>query len=139
MKKLIKELKLGDNYNELFSYTQNEVDIFAKISGDLNPLHIDEEFAKNSIFGQRIIHGYLGTSIFSKVFAMNFPGEGSIYLKQDLKFFKPMFTVEKYRANFVIIEHLKDKHRALFQTNIYDSKNNLIVKGEAIIQNSKLL
>lgn len=139
MKESIKKFNIGDVYNEYFSYSQEDVNDFAKISGDLNPLHIDEEYAMKSIFGRRIIHGYLGASIFSKVFAMNFPGEGSIYLKQDLNFYKPMFTNEKYRAHFCILEHDRDKQRALFLTNIYNSEDVLVIKGQALIQNGKYL
>lgn len=139
MKKSITKFEVGDNYKENFSYTQQDVNDFAKISGDLNPLHIDKEFAENSIFGRRIIHGYLGASIFSKVFAMNFPGEGSIYLKQDLTFYKPMFADETYTANFIIIEHYKEKNRALFETKILNSQGEIVIKGEAIIQNFKFL
>ncbi len=139
MQKSTEQIKTGSTYREKFSYTQENVDDFAKISGDKNPLHIDEEYASKSIFKKRIIHGYLGTSIFSKVFAMNFPGEGTIYLKQDLKFLKPMYALEEYTAVFEVTNHITDRHRALVSTKIINSKNEEIVTGEALIQNSKFL
>lgn len=139
MQKFTEQIKNGSVYEEEFSYTQEDVNKFSEITGDKNPIHLDEEFAANSIFKRRIIHGYLGTSIFSKVFAMNFPGDGTIYLKQDLKFMKPMFTKEKYLAIFTIENHIKEKHRALVKTEIYDKENKVVVTGEAFIQNNQLL
>jgi len=139
MQKFTEQIKKGSTYKEEFSYTQEDVNRFAEISGDKNPIHLDEEFASNSLFKRRIIHGYLGTSIFSKVFAMNFPGEGTIYLKQDLKFMKPMFAKETYVAIFTVEDHIADKHRALVKTEIYNKENEVVVTGEALIQNKKLL
>lgn len=133
------KIKLGDSYSESFKYTQEDVNAFAEISGDKNPIHIDKDYAKQSIFKRRIIHGYLGTSIFSKVFAMDFPGEGTIYLKQDLKFMKPMFAEEIYKAKFEVLEQDIEKHRALVKTSIYNSKDEVVVLGEALIQNKHLI
>lgn len=135
----MEKIKLGDIYTESFSYTQEDVNKFAEISGDKNPIHIDEDYARNSIFKRRIIHGYLGTSIFSKVFAMNFPGKGTIYLKQDLKFMKPMFTEESYVAKFEVLEHNVEKNRALVKTSIFNSSKEEVVLGEALIQNKNLI
>jgi len=135
----MEKIKLGDIYTESFSYTQEDVNKFAEISGDKNPIHIDEDYARNSIFKRRIIHGYLGTSIFSKVFAMNFPGKGTIYLKQDLKFMKPMFTEESYVAKFEVLEHNVEKNRALVKTSIFNSNKEEVVLGEALIQNKNLI
>ncbi|MDB2674888.1 MaoC family dehydratase [Flavobacteriaceae bacterium] len=129
----------GSVFEEYFSYSQEDVNNFAEISGDKNPIHIDEVYASKSIFGKRIIHGYLGSSIFSKVFAMNFPGEGTIYLKQDLKFLQPMFTDSKYLAKFTVLKHLKEKHRAFVKTEIYTESNDIVVTGEALIQNKFFL
>ena len=70
---------------------------------------------------------------------MNFPGEGTIYLKQDLKFMKPMFAEETYLAIFTIEDHIKEKHRALLKTEIYNKENEVVVIGEALVQNNKLL
>ena len=133
------QIKSGSTYKEIFSYTQEDVNNFAEISGDKNPIHLDENYASKSIFKRRIIHGYLGTSVFSKVFAMDFPGEGTIYLKQDLQFFKPMYTSENYTAIFSVIKHINAKHRALIKTEIFDNNNQLVVTGEALIQNGNLL
>lgn len=135
----MEKIKLGDIYTESFSYTQEDVNKFAEISGDKNPIHLDEDYAKSSIFKRRIIHGYLGTSIFSKVFAMNFPGEGTIYLKQDLRFMKPMFAEESYIAKFEVLEHNVEKNRALVKTSIFNSNEEEVVLGEALIQNKKLI
>lgn len=132
-------ISVGSKYEEVFSYTQEDVLTFAEISGDKNPIHLDDEYAAKSIFKRRIIHGYLGTSIFSKVFAMSFPGEGTIYLKQDLKFLKPMFANEEYKASFEIIEHLKERKRALVKTIIQNQSDELVVVGEALIQNATYL
>nr|WP_244267853.1 hypothetical protein [Nonlabens ulvanivorans] len=66
------------------------------------------------------MHGYLGASIFSKVFAMSFPGEGTIYLKQDLKFLKPMFVDVNYIAKFKVLDIISEKHRSLVLTEIFD-------------------
>lgn len=130
---------IGSEFTEEFSYTQNDVNTFADISGDKNPIHLDENFAANSIFGKRIIHGYLGASIFSKVFAMSFPGEGTIYLKQDLKFLKPMFVDVNYIAKFKVLDIISEKHRSLVLTEIFDFDQNIVVSGEALIQNKNFI
>lgn len=134
-----KLISIGSSYEERFSYSQEDVNAFAEISGDKNPIHLDDEYAAKSIFKRRIIHGYLGTSIFSKVFAMTFPGEGTIYLKQDLKFLKPMFAEVNYIARFEVVEHIREKNRALVSTTILNQNNELVVVGEALIQNVKYL
>ena len=139
MKKHTEKIKVGSEYHHKFSFTQGDVNGFAKVSGDLNPIHLDEEFAKKSIFKRRIIHGFLGGSIFSKVFAQYFPGEGTIYLKQDLKFLKPMYTNNIYIAVFSVIEINVSKNRALVKTEINDNDNNKIIVGEAVIQNNLYL
>lgn len=139
MKKFTEEISNASHYEYSFSFTQDDVNGFAEISGDKNPIHLDEEFAAKSFFKKRIIHGFLGASVFSKIFAMVFPGKGTIYLKQDLKFMEPMFTKEEYKAFFTVTNHIKDKHRALVLTEIKNSNNDIVITGEALIQNKKFL
>ncbi|WP_452225472.1 MaoC family dehydratase [Lacinutrix chionoecetis] len=140
MAKFTEKIKVGTTYtSESFSYTQKNVNDFAEISGDRNPLHLDEDYASKTIFKKRIIHGYLGSSIFSKVFATDFPGEGTIYLKQDLKFLRPMFVEVNYTAKFSVLELDTVKHRALVKTEIFNSENEITVSGEALIQNKSYL
>ena len=74
---------IHDSVTESFSFTQDKVILFAELSGDKNPLHLDEEYAKTTIFGKPIIHGFLGGSVFSKMLASNFWGKGTIYLQQN--------------------------------------------------------
>jgi 3-hydroxybutyryl-CoA dehydratase len=130
------KIETGYVYTHEFTITQEQVGIFANLTGDTNPLHISEEYAKKSIYGQRIIPGFLGGSIFSKVFGTIFPGEGTIYLKQDMKFYKAMIPEIKYFAMFEVIAVDELKKRITVKTSIIDdSKTNYII-GEAILQNS---
>lgn len=131
-------IKVGDSFEFNFCFTQEDVIKFAEASGDYNPIHLDSSYAINSIFGRTIIHGFLGGSVFSKVFGTIFPGEGTIYLKQDLSFFKPMFTMENYIANFQIISVVSEKNRALVKTYIVDKNNNIIIDGEALIKHPRI-
>jgi len=109
-------------YKTKFSFTQEDVNKFAELTGDKNPIHINEEFAKNTVFGKRILHGFLGASIFSKVFGTEFPGEGTIYLKQSLQFLKPMYPDFTYTAVFEIKDIYKEKSRALIRTYILNDR-----------------
>ena len=136
MKRFTGKIKVGSIYKYEFSFTQDDVNSFAEITGDKNPIHIDEEYASKSLFKRRIIHG---ASVFSKVFAVGFPGEGTIYLKQDLKFMSPMFTSEKYTAVFTVVDLNKDKNRALVKTEVIDLKDEIVITGEALIKNQKYL
>jgi 3-hydroxybutyryl-CoA dehydratase len=117
-----------------FSFNQKDVISFAEASGDKNPLHLDEQYAKNSIFKKRILHGFLGGSVFSKVFGTIYPGEGTIYLKQNMSFLKPMFVDTPYVAQFFVLEIISGKKRALIKTEIKDENQNIIITGEALIQ-----
>ena len=116
-----------------FSYNQNQVLIFAEITGDNNPIHLDDDYASKSIFKQKIIHGFLGASIFSKVFGTIFPGIGSIYLSQTMAFYRPMFVDVLYTANFKIISKDIEKKQALISTIITNSEGKNVIVGEAII------
>lgn len=132
------KIKLGSEFSYEFIFNQNDVINFAKASGDDNPIHLDEEYAKTSIFKRRILHGFLGGSVFSKVFGTIFPGNGTIYLKQNMSFYKPMFIETNYVAKFSIIEIASAKNRATVKTEIFDSNDELIIGGEALIKHPKI-
>lgn len=132
------KVQLNGVFKYDFEFTQKDVINFAEATGDKNPIHLDEEYAKNFLFKKRILHGFLGGSVFSKVFGTIFPGEGTIYLKQSMTFHKPMFVNEKYTAVFKIIKIFSEKKRALVETNIKNLKDEIITSGEALISHSSI-
>lgn len=131
-------INVGDLFEYPFSFKQEDVIKFAEASGDFNPIHLDNEFAKDTIFKKTIIHGFLGGSVFSKVFGTIFPGEGTIYLKQDLGFYKPMFTNQNYNAVFEVVDVLISKNRAVVKTIILDELKEIVIKGEALIKHHRI-
>lgn len=128
-------LTKGDTFIHNFEFSQDDVNSFAKTTGDLNPIHLDEEYAKNTVFKSPIVHGFLGGSVFSKVFGTLWPGEGTIYLKQELKFVKPMRTNTQYKAVFRILEVFEEKNRALVETTIFE-KDSPVIEGQALIMST---
>ncbi len=112
------------------SFTAAEVASFARLSGDVNPIHLDEEFAENTQFGRRIVHGAFLTSIFSTIFANQLPGVGCIYLKSENKFLKPVYLNEDVLFKVEVIDILLDKKRIKFQTSAH-CKDQLVIIGVA--------
>ena len=129
------KMAAGNNFKYPFRFSQQDVLNFAEATGDKNPIHLDEEYAGKSIFKQRIIHGFLGGSIFSKVFGTVFPGEGTIYLKQEMTFFRPMYIDTDYTATFTTLEIYPDEGKALIKTEIFNDQNKITISGEALIKN----
>ncbi len=130
-------IKLGDTYSHNITFNQNNVNIFAEITGDNNPIHIDPEFAKNTPFGRPIVHGFYSASVFSMVFGTKFPGEGTIYMYQDMKFFAPVFVDEQYTAKFEVIEVNTEKHRGTIKCILANKDGNPVIEGIAKLQNAK--
>ena len=122
-----------------FSFNQEDVIQFSNVTGDNNPLHLDDNYATKTIFKKKIMHGYLSASIFSRVFGTIIPGEGTIYLEQTLKFKKPMFVDCKYYAKISVLEINKIKHTGLIKTEIFEKQTDIItIDGQAKIMNSKV-
>ncbi|MCU0443829.1 MAG: MaoC family dehydratase [Microscillaceae bacterium] len=130
-------LEINDSFQHSFKFSQAEVVQFAQVTGDNNPIHLDTEYAQTTAFKQPIMHGFLGGSIFSKVFGTMFPGEGSIYLKQSMEFLRPMFVDTEYEATFIVKDINRDKHRATFETIIRDKATQKeTIRGEALIMHA---
>ena len=86
----VEDLEIGMRRKLQRKITQNDILLFSKISGDENPVHLDEEYARQTIFGRRIAHGMLTASLISAVIAEQLPGHGTVYLSQTLKFIRPV-------------------------------------------------
>lgn len=126
-------MELNNKFEYYFSFSQNDVQNFAKVTGDSNPIHLDEKIASKSIFKRRIIHGFLSGSVFSKVFGTIWPGNGTIYLSQTMKFMKPMYADENYIAKFEVIEIL-NYNKFLVNTQIFDTNHLMMIDGKALIK-----
>lgn len=125
-------------YRHTFTFSQEDVVKFAEVTGDDNPLHLDEAYAASTIFKQPIMHGFLGSSIFSKVFGTLFPGEGTVYLKQQMEFLRPMLVATEYEAVFEVMEIDREKHRARISTQILDKeKGKVTIRGEATVMHNE--
>jgi 3-hydroxybutyryl-CoA dehydratase len=111
--------------------TSELVNNFAQLSGDNNPIHLDTEYAKTTVFGKPIAHGMLLSSFFSTLIAQEYPGPGSIYLNQELNFLKPCFVGETINVKVKLIT--QENFKYLLNTQIYNSSNDLIINGKALI------
>lgn len=124
-----KNIKLGDSYSITREITADNVEKFAELSGDYNPVHINEEEAKKSIFGRRIAHGMLCGSLISTVIGMYLPGPGSIYMDQSFKFVAPVFLGDSITAKVVVVDIIDDK--AVLTTIVTNQEGKLVLSGEA--------
>lgn len=131
-------IKTGDVFTHDFSYTQEQVDLYAKISGDNNPLHVNQEAGKASMFGRCIIHGHFSASVFTKIFGTLLHPEGQIYMKQNTNFMKPMFVDTPYQAVITVKEIYPEKNRVLYDTKVIDPATGAeTITGEALLMNKK--
>lgn len=130
--------KIGDSHEITKVFSKEDVIAFAKLSMDVNPLHIDPEFAAHSIFKKPIVHGMLTASLFSAVIANHLPGSGSIYIKQDLVFLAPVFHGDSITAHIEIsaIDFLK--HRLSLTTTCTNQTGKKVLEGSAIILNHEI-
>lgn len=127
-------IKHHQTYEKFFKFTQEDVESFARVTGDTNPIHLDMEYAKNTIFKKPIMHGFLSASIFSRIFGTEFPGLGTIYLSQNLKFMKPMFSETEYKA-IVSVKHIdSEKNVVTVETKVIDETGKITIDGEALIR-----
>lgn len=125
---------LKQDMSAALSKTVSEADIlmFAGVSGDTNPVHLDAEFAASTMFGGRIAHGMLSAALISAVFGTRLPGPGCIYLSQTLKFKAPVKLGDTVVARVTVKELKPEKRRALFST-VCTVGNQVVLDGEAEI------
>lgn len=129
---------VNSTFDHAFRFTQEQVIQFAELTGDNNPLHLDAEYAATTSFKRPIIHGMLGASVFTKVLGTEFPGFGSIYLKQTVEFLRPMFVDTDYKAVFTIKTIDPVKHIAEISTEIVDAiTKKVVTRGIATMINQE--
>lgn len=116
------------------AFSLHDVEIFAALSEDINPVHLDAEYAKSTIFAKPIVHGFLVGSLISAVIANQLPGKGSIYLHQQMDFKKPVFHDDLITANVEVTDINYEKSIYHLRTWCENEKNEVVLNGVAIIK-----
>lgn len=135
--KAISEIKIGDKAEYTRTVTETDIVIFGGVSGDLNPAHFNEEYAKDTFFKGRIAHGVLIAGYISAVLGMQLPGPGTIYLAQDLKFTAPVRFGDTITASVEAIEIIEEKNIVIFETICKNQRGDIVIKGKATVKPPK--
>ena len=133
----MEKLKVGDTISEKVRFTQDNVNLFAQVTGDNNPIHVDAEYAAKTPFGKPIVHGFFAGAVFSKMFGTKWPGEGTIYMYQDMSFRAPVFVEQDYIAKFKITEVNEEKHRGVVECILEDEAGKSVIIGQAKLMHSE--
>ena len=130
-----KEIAVSVGQSASLSKTISESDVytFAGITGDLNPAHVNEEYARQSRFGGRIAHGLLSAGLISAAIAMKLPGPGTIYLGQTIKFLAPVRIGDTVTATVKVLSMDAARRRAVLETTCHNQKDALVITGEATV------
>lgn len=133
----INDINIGDIAE--FTKTVSETDVynFAGVTGDFNPAHINEEYAKNTFFKKRIAHGMLSAGFISTVLGTKLPGEGCIYMKQELKFLAPVYLGDTITARVEVLEKKSEKNRITLKTTCSNQDGVIVIDGVAIMSPKK--
>ena len=133
----IDQISVGQSASFAKTITETDVYMFAGVTGDFNPAHVKEEYAKDSMFKGRIAHGMLGASLISTVLAMQLPGPGTIYMKQDLKFLAPVRFNDTITATLTVKEVITEKNRVVLDCVVTNQDGTAVISGEAQVMAPK--
>ncbi len=129
--KSIDELKVGDSTQFSKTITEKDINDFARVTGDFNPVHLDQGYAEKTIFKGRIAHGLLSVGLLSSILGNILPGHGTIYLSHEIKFLAPVRIGDTITAKVEVLELIHEKHRAKFRTTCTNQDGKLVVDGIA--------
>ena len=127
-------MRVGDAQTFTKTITDADIVLFAGVSGDMYPLHVDAEYAKSTRFGARVAHGMLSASLLSTVTGLLLGLPGGIYVEQSLRFRRPVFVGDTLTARAEVVEILASKHRLRARTTVTNQHGNVVIDGEAVLQ-----
>ena len=125
--------RVGDSETLSKTITQEDIRQFADLTGDVNPVHVNEEMAKKTRFKGRIAHGMWGASLISAVIGTRLPGPGAIYLGQTLTFKAPVYPGDTVTAKCTVKKVREDKSIVTLETTCVNQKGDVVVEGEAVV------
>ena len=125
------DIHVGDKASLSKTISEYDVYAFAGVTGDFNPVHVNAEFAKNSLFKQRIAHGMISAGLISAVLGTELPGIDTIYMNQELSFLAPVLYGDTMTATVECIEKDDKKHRIIFHTTVTNQNDKLVTDGKA--------
>ena len=132
------DIQIGQTANLTHTITAEDVDLFGKLSGDYNPVHFDDDWAKKTIFGERIAHGLLTGAYISTLLANKLPGPGTVYLKQEFKFKLPVKIGDTIKAEVEVKELIDEKKRIILKTTCTNQNQETVLDGQATVMIMKL-
>ena len=127
------KFKLGDTASISRIISDADIRGFSELSGDSNPVHLDDEFARTTRFGRRIAHGMLGASLISTVLGTRLPGQGAIYLSQTLQFLAPIFPDDTVTAKVTVTKIKEGKPILTLETVCENQRGETLIRGEAVV------
>ncbi len=126
-------LRVGDRASYTKTITAEDIRAYAELTGDKNPLHLDENYARNTRFGRVIAHGMLTASLISAVIGTKLPGPGAIYLEQRLRFTKPVYPGDTVTAEVEVVEFREEKGVVRLRTDCLNQRGERVIEGEAVL------
>jgi 3-hydroxybutyryl-CoA dehydratase len=128
----IEELTVGDRASFTKTVSESDIYLYAGVTGDLNPAHIDKIYAEKTVFKGRIAHGMLMGGFISAVMGTQLPGPGTIYLRQELEFVAPVHIGDTITAEIEVLEIIQEKKRVRLKTDCTNQDGKTVVRGEAL-------
>lgn len=126
-------LKVGDTDSVTKTITDDDIRAYAQLTGDNNPVHLDEAFARTTRFGRRIAHGMLSAGLISAVLANKLPGTGTVYLSQSLSFVAPVYPGDTITARVTVTRVREDKPIVTLETLCTNQRDETVIRGEAVV------
>ena len=125
--------QVGDGFSFERLISSEDVQKFAEVVGDLNPVHLDERFAEKTFFKRRIVHGAFLGGLISRVLGMDFPGQGTIYISQNSVFKRPVYVDTIVRVEVKVTEVIAEKRRLVLDTTILNAEGEVCLAGTATV------
>jgi 3-hydroxybutyryl-CoA dehydratase len=126
-------LKPGDKASRSLTIDDNTIRAFAEVTGDTNPVHLDDEYAAGTRFGRRIAHGMIAAGLVSATLANDLPGPGTVYLNQTLKFKLPVYPGDTVTATVEVLSVRPDKPIVTLSTVCTNQDDKVVLEGEAVV------
>ncbi len=127
------KIEIGAKASRTKTFSDDDVRGFARVSGDTNPVHLDDAYAATTRFGQRLVHGMLTASLISAALANDLPGEGTIYIGQSLQFKAPVFIGDTITATVEVTQFRAEKRIATLATTCTNQDGKIVLVGEAVV------